>query len=199
MPGQPTTLHAARRLPLLVALALGMAPALAQAPPTTATPAARPNAFAAMTQAPLTADRINALIKSFPDVKKSADAIKAKYKIADRAGTGTTDSFAVLMGVAAVTGELNGVVAKYGFKDFPDWLAVMLSTTTAIAYVGSDAAGDGMAKAIAAIQANTSLSADQKQKAIAAIQAQGALIPKPPQQNIDAVKPYVAELKLLFK
>lgn len=196
-PGLASRLRALPPLVLAIgALTLTLAPAAAQTPP--APQGAQPPAlgFAALTQTPLTAERIAGLIGSFPEVRTAAEAMKSKYKV-PAAGAGA-ESFAAYLGVAGAVGELNGVVRKYGFKDFNDWLGVLLATSSAVVYA-SRAPDVGVTQAIAAIQNNPNMSDEQKQRLVAQMQAQGSLVPKPPQQNIDLVKPFVPELRTLFK
>ena len=58
----------------------------------------------------------------------------------------------------------------------------------------------GMANAIKQIQDNDSLSADQKKMMLQQMQAQmGSMASMAPAANIDAVKPYVDQLAVLFQ
>ena len=175
-------------------------PALAQIPPANQPPAAKASPLA--TQVPLTSDLVQSFIKSFPEVRKTTDALSAKYKMSSQPAVASpVGAFGAWMTIAAAQADLNGTVAKFGFKSFSDWVSVMTSVGAALAFGASDSPDAGMSQVIAAVQANPKLTDAQKQQVIAQMQKASPQIAanRPSQQNIDVVKPFAIELKALFK
>ena len=111
--------------------------------------AAEKNAKADIGNVTLTAKNVEALIASYPDVKKAANALAKKYK-PDASGKTTIDAFSAWLAVSAAQGELNGLVTPYGFTDFRQWLDVLVATARAYAFAKDG--GDVDAKMAAAIE-----------------------------------------------
>lgn len=142
---------------------------------------------------------VESFIASYPAVKEAAATIGAKYGLSTDGDA--TSTWGAWMGATGAWGELNGIVAEHGFTDFAQWLQVTMSVAKAYAFAESgDEMDQGMADALAAIQNDPNLSDAQKEMMIQQLQASMGAVAgvKPSEANIEAVKPYLAELKALF-
>jgi hypothetical protein len=101
------------------------------------------------------------------------------------------NGLAAFMTATAAYGDLNGVVTPYGYKDFRDWMGVALAVTFAAAWAKDGPQMDAM---IAMMAKGASNLPPQAQAGAAAMAAM-----KPPQTNVDAVKPYLAQITPLLK
>jgi hypothetical protein len=147
----------------------------------------------------LDASLVDAFIRTYPEMKSAAEAIAARYDV-DTGGD--PSALAALMTATEAWGELNGVATANGFSDFGHWLQVTISVARAYGFAESGAAVDqGMAEALDAIRSDPNLSDAQKEMLITQMrQAAGTVTAMaPPAGNLEAVKPYMAELKALFE
>ena len=149
----------------------------------------------------LTAQLVEAFIKSYPAVKKSADGLAKKYKIHT-----DTDSAAAKwqawLGSTAAQAELNGIAGQYGFDSFLGWVNVTINVARAYAFAKEGPNMDSqMSAAIAQIKNNPDIPDAQKKMLLKQMAGAGAAIAenKPSQDNIDAVTPYMDQLATLFK
>jgi hypothetical protein len=143
---------------------------------------------------------VESFIASYPAVKEAAETIGAKYGLSTDGDA--TSAWGAWMGATGAWGELNGIVAEHGFTDFAQWLQVTMSVAKAYAFAESgDEMDQGMAEALAAIQNDPNLSDAQKEMMIQQLQASMGAVAgmKPSAANLEAVKPYLAELKALFE
>lgn len=157
-------------------------------------------ASAQMPQVPLTSATVEAFIASYPDVKSTADGLKAQYGDPG-AGGDATASWSAWMAVGGATGALNTAVQAHGFNDFQSWLQVLTSVGMAYGFAKDGGQMDaGMAAAIKQIQDDPNMSDAQKQMMLQQMQAAmgGVAAIRPSQENIDAVTPYIDQLKVVF-
>lgn len=151
-----------------------------------------------MEDASLTGDMVENFIKSYPQVKADAAAIGKKHNIQ---GGGGADGWGAWMAASGAWGELNGTVTPYGFTDFQQWLQVTMTVAKAYAFAESGGEADSaMSQAIDEIKNNPNIPEAQKEMLLKQVQGSMAAVAgvRPSQENIDAVAPYVAELKTLF-
>jgi len=148
----------------------------------------------------LTPDAVATFITSYAAVKQGADDVGKRFGVAEDGAT-PSDMWGAWFGVTAAWGEMNALVAPYGYPDFLTWLKTTMSV--AMAYTFAKEGGEmdaNMAQALALIENNPSLSDDQKKMMADQMQASlgvlGAI--RPPQENVDAVKPYLDQLATLF-
>lgn len=164
--------------------------------------AAQKNAMADVGNVTLTSKNVEALIASFPDVKKAGTALAKKYKSGTDGGKTTVDAFSAWLAISAAQGELNGVVTPYGFTDFRQWLDVLVATARAYAFAKDGGDVDAkMAAAIEQIKNNPDIPDAQKKQLLAGIKGAGAVVStqKPPEVNIAVVTPYMKQLKKVLK
>ncbi|HET7714333.1 MAG TPA: hypothetical protein VFK86_01785 [Bauldia sp.] len=143
---------------------------------------------------------VEAFIASYPEIKDAAQTIGAEYGLSTDGDA--TSTWGAWMGATGAWGELNGIVASHGFTDFPQWLQVTMSVAKAYAFAESgDEMDQGMADALDEIRNNPDLSDAQKEMMIQQLQASMSAVAsvKPSEANIEAVKPYLAELRTLFE
>jgi hypothetical protein len=152
------------------------------------------------TPVPLTADAVQTFITSYPAVKAATGKLSKKYGVkSDKSSA--ANAWSAWMTATAAWAELNGIVTPYGYTDFQTWLQTTISVATAYAFAKEGGAMDAdMAKAVDQIQNNPSLSTAQKKMMLDQMQAATGSIAamRPPQGNLDAVTPYLAQLKVLF-
>jgi hypothetical protein len=149
---------------------------------------------------PLDTSLVEAFIQSYAAVKNAAETIGAKSGL-DTDGDASS-AWGAWMGATGAWGELNGLVTSYGFSDFGHWLQVTMTVAMTYAFAESGGAIDqGMAEALDAITNNPQLSDAQKEMMLQQLQASMGAIAgmQPSQANLDAVQPYMAELKALFE
>ena len=157
-------------------------------------------ASAQMPQVALTSATVEAFIASYPDVKAASDTLKAKYGDPSTGGDATS-SWTAWMAVGGATGALNTAVQAHGFNDFQSWLSVLTSVGMAYGFAKDGGEMDqGIADAIKQIQNDPNMSDAQKQMMLQQMQAAMGSVAamRPSQENIDAVKPYVDQLQVVF-
>ena len=98
----------------------------------------------------LTSKNVEALIASFPDVKKAGNALREEVQAQHQLGKDDVDASLRLARDLRCPGRLNGVVTPYGFTDFRQWLDVLVATARAYAFAKDG--GDVDAKMAAAIE-----------------------------------------------
>lgn len=158
-------------------------------------PAAATAPAATIPQVSLTAAMIRTFITSYPTVRPQMVMVGAKYKVA--ANTANPDQgLSAWASVPQAWTELNAVVAPFGYANFKAYLDVTLSIT--VAYMFSKP-GSQMAASLAQIQTlqnNPQIPAAQKQAILAGLGVLVAMAPS--QQNLDTVRPFMAELAPLL-
>jgi hypothetical protein len=178
---------------------LGATFGLAGAVVATPASAAQQNAAGKLGSAALTAASIEGLIKSYPVVKTSAEALAKKNKV--HIDTSSPAARWQSLGAAiGVMSEMNGVVSPYGFRNFQDWLDVTISVATAYAFAKEGDKMDAqLAAAIKEIKKNPDIPDEQKKILLEQMGQGGAIAGmRPSQENIDAVTPYLDQLAALF-
>jgi hypothetical protein len=165
--------------------------------------------FAAIGQATakthiLTEETVKHFIASFPAVK--AIALSQAADKGKAIASAKNNLAAVIAAVAdkSIADQVTEAVKPHGFKNAAEWASVGESVGRVYAHLKLGTA-DGrakkkLAKAIAKIERNDFLNEKQKQKLTQAIRsgAEDALEP-PPAENVQAVKPMVAELEAMVK
>ena len=142
---------------------------------------------------------IESFISSYPTVKQSADTVSKKYNI--KTDGAQASGWGAWMGANAAWGEMNAVVKPFGFDTFQTWLNATISVAMAYSFAKDGGKMDTqMADAMAKIQNDPNIPPAQKQMLMQQMQASSGAIAsiKPPQANLDAVKPYMAQLAPLF-
>lgn len=191
---------AGRVVALAAAAALTAAtPGLAQSPMMPMSPMSPMAPAAQMPQVPLNKTIIESFIASYPTVKTTADAVSKKYNIKTQGAQAS--GWGAWMGASGAWGEMNAVVKPFGFDTFQTWLNATISIAMAFAFAKDGGQMDKqMADAMAKVQSDPNIPPAQKQMIMQQIQASagsmGAI--KPPQANLDAVKPYLAQLTPLL-
>ncbi len=148
-------------------------------------------------QVELNETTVRNLIASMPEMKTAVE----KYEGLDDGELNDANSVAEALMQIQAAGELDSVVQKYGFADMSGWFATMTSVAMAHTFAKEDVDIDAqLQEAIEGIRSNDGMSDEQKQMFIAQIESSfGALkAMQPSQQNIDAVKPFAAELEEFF-
>jgi len=151
-------------------------------------------------QVKLTSAIVKAFVASYPTVKATADKVGRKYDVQGDSGD-QTGGWGGWMAATAGWAEMNAVVKPYGFSDFKSWLDTTINVALAYSFATHGAEMDaGIAQAVEQIKNNPSLSDAQKQMMIQQMQASMGAVGtmRPPQGNIDAVKPYSAQLAAFF-
>ena len=151
-------------------------------------------------QVKLTSAIVKAFVASYPTVKATADKVGKKYEVQGDRGD-QTGGWGGWMAATAGWAEMNAVVKPYGFSDFKTWLNTTINVALAYSFATHGAEMDaGMAQAVEQIKNNPSLSDAQKKMMIQQMQASMGAVDtmRPPQGNIDAVKPYSAQLATFF-
>ena len=156
---------------------------------------------AQMPQVALTSATVKAFIASYPDVKATAATLQKTYGNPAAGQNDPTTALGAWLAVGAAQNALNSAVRAHGFDSFATWIQVLTSVATAYGFAkDGDKMNAGMADAIKQIQDNDSLSDDQKKMMLQQMQAQmGSMASMAPAANIDAVKPYVDQLAVLFQ
>ena len=153
---------------------------------------------------PLTQDMVKQFIASFPEVKTIAVSHAADK---GKSIASTKDNLAAVIEAVSdksITDRVSKAVKAHGFKDAKEWAAVGQSVGQVYVHLKIGTA-DGKAKkkldkALAKIEKNDFLNDKQKQQLAKALRsgADEALEP-PPEENVNAVKPMVAELEAVVK
>lgn len=157
---------------------------------------------AQMAQVALTSATVQAFIASYRDVKATAATLQKTYGDPGKGEADASAAWGAWLAVGAAQNALNSAVKAHGFDSFATWLQVLTSVATAYGFAkDGDKLNAGMADAVKQIQHNKSLSDDQKKMMLQQLQASmgsiGAVAPPP--GNVDAVKPYLDQLAVLFK
>ena len=156
-------------------------------------------ASAQMTQdVPLTPELIQGFIASYPSIQTKAKEL-GQEEAADSAGS--LANWTAWIGASGVKAELDAVVSPHGFAGIENWVQAFSSIARAYTFAAEGQAIDTqMSEALAKIQADPNIPDDQKQMMLQQMQASAAAIAgmRPAQENIDAVQPYIAELKAVF-
>jgi hypothetical protein len=154
---------------------------------------------AALPQIELTPETVGKFVASYPAVKAKGEELQTQYGLpADLSGT---DAWRAWAGVGGAKSQLDGVVGRYGFSDFSNWLGTLSATARAFAFAQSGSDLDSkMAEALTRIENDPDIPEGQKELMRQQLKHSAAAIAamKPPQQNIDAVKPYADQLGRLF-
>ncbi|WP_088342862.1 MULTISPECIES: hypothetical protein [Rhodomicrobium] len=147
---------------------------------------------------------VRQFIASYPDVKAVivSDGAEKAARVA-----GNKDVLAGLIEVASddkVKGRIDKAVKPHGFSGAKEWLAVAESVSRAYAHLktggGDDKKQKKLDKALAKIEKADFLSDEHKQKLIKQLRkGAGAATEPPPAENIEAVRPMVAQLDAVMK
>ncbi|MEJ2119047.1 MAG: hypothetical protein P8Y36_14650 [Alphaproteobacteria bacterium] len=100
--------------------------------------------------------------------------------------------------------DIDEVARSNGFRNTKEWLSIARAVTQCYAFIklspSKAKAQKKLEKFIRKIKKNGFLNDKQKRQAIDAVRANfGLVMEKPPAQNLEAVKPFVAELDALVK
>jgi hypothetical protein len=151
-------------------------------------------------QTTLTPAIVESFIASYPVVRETTDSLSQQYGIGD-SGDDPSSAWQAWLGVGAAQGALNAACQSYGFQDFGQWVGTFVSIATAYAFAkeGQDTNAE-MQQALADIQNSPNLSDAQKAMMVQQMQAVMGMmgIIMPPQENVDAVRPYIDQLTVLF-
>jgi len=154
-----------------------------------------PAATAQIQQVPLSADMVQRVIVSYPGLKAKAEELGKRYDAPDE---GFAEGLQAWMMASSLHGELNTLAGQYGFDSFLGWLQTVYSVAQAYAFAqGGDKMDAQIAEALAQIDSNPNIPAAQKEMLRQQIQASAAMIGgmRPSQENIDAVTPFLDQLK----
>ena len=156
---------------------------------------------AQMPQVALTSASVQAFIASYRDVKATAATLQKTYGDPGEGQADASAAWGAWLAVGAAQNALNSAVKAHGFDSFATWLQVLTSVATAYGFAkDGDKLNAGMAVAIKQIQDNKNLSDDQKKMMLQQIQSQmGSMASMAPPGNIEAVKPYLDQLAVLFQ
>ena len=154
-------------------------------------------------QVSLTPEMVGRMIDSVPEVRQTAEALQAKYDTGSLdPGNDPAGRWQAWLAYSDASSTLGQVCQKYGFADFPEWVATFSSVAMAHAFARQGGTiDDEMAKAAEAIRNNPNLSDAQKEMMLKQFEASVASVAtmRPSQQNIDAVAPYGDRLEALFE
>jgi hypothetical protein len=150
------------------------------------TPADPPPEFV---QVPLTGAMIQSFIASYPTVKAKTGPIIAKYNITAAAGL---DDDTAKLTLNAARSQLNATASIYGgYPDYQAWINIAMSVASAM----QRAAGDKQADPVILPPPMPGPGARSPPLPI----PQVAAATPPPDANVEAVRPYVAQLQALLK
>ena len=154
-------------------------------------------------QVSLTPEVVDRMIQSMPDVRRTAEGLQAKYDTGKlKFGNDPAGRWQAWLAYSDASSALGQVCQKYGFKDFPSWVATFSSVAIAHAFARKGGGfDDQMAEAVEQIRNNPNMSDAQKEMMLKQIEvAAGSLgAMRPSQQNLDAVAPYGDQLEALFE
>ena len=156
---------------------------------------------AQMPQVTLTNASVQAFIASYRDVKATAATLQKTYGDPGEGQADASAAWGAWLAVGAAQNVLNSAVKAHGFDSFATWLQVLTSVATAYGFAkDGDKLNAGMSDTIKQIQDNKNLSDDQKKMMLQQIQSQmGSMASMAPPGNIEAVKPYLDQLAVLFQ
>ena len=118
-----------------IALAMGgtaaIMPAVAQIPGMTI-----PGMPGMMTQVELTDEMVVNFIASYPTVQPELETMGERYNVPE--GGDAAAAMAAMAMLGQATNELNGLVTPFGFTDFNQYVSVMTSVLSALAFAAPD-------------------------------------------------------------
>ena len=147
----------------------------------------------------LSPDAVENFIESYPDVRASVDGLRDQYDVPD--GGSASASMQAWAALGGAKSQLDNAVSPYGFADFTTWTQTFSAIGQAYAFAREGGSIDNqMSEALAKVRDNPNFSAAQKEMLLQQLQhSSGAIAAmRPSQQNIDAVAPYVDQLKAVF-
>ena len=153
----------------------------------------------------LTDASVKQFIASFPAVK----AVAVKYAVSKGMKVATTNGKETLITVLSIIGDdslktdAEAVVKPYGFEDINEWLGVAKSVSLTYAHLKLSPEDlkkrQKIEKTIAKIEKNDFLPKKAKKEMIEAAREGLDMVENPPAENVEAVKPRLAELEAVVK
>lgn len=146
-------------------------------------------------QVALTAAMVEKFVKSWPDLQALGDEFAETYGVDDDV-TDPITAFAAWSRTAAAKARIDAVLAKHGFADLDEWSTIANSVMLAYTYDPEQLSEANLAAAIAEIKGDAGIPDDQKSAIVEAMRAQFAAARDmvPPPGNVEAVKPFMAEI-----
>ena len=144
------------------------------------------------TQIELTAQSVEGIIASYPELKAAAKDLEAKYHVGKGDDVGSTWGAWLAYGDARA--RFDGLVQTHGFANFEEWVQTLVSVALAYSFAKNGPEMDaGMQQAVDSIQSNPNLSDAQKKMMIEQIQSSMGAVSalKPSENNLKAVGPYM--------
>lgn len=148
---------------------------------------------------------VKQFIASFPAVK----AVAIKYAVSNGMKVATTNGKETLVTVLSIISDdtiktdADTAVKRYGFEDIKEWLGVAQSISLTYAHLKLSPEDlkkrQKIEKTIAKIENNDLLPKKAKKKMIEAAREGLDMVENPPAENVEAVKPRLAEIDAVVK
>lgn len=161
----------------------------------------------AQTQLPpqiqLTPELVESFVTSYPELRELGTRLEQKY---GKVAADPEDPSSFVVGYAQYAdarAQMQGIVERHGIPSVENWVQVAYSVMLAYSFAergdGGGSVDSEMAEAIDQIKNDKSIPDQQKEQLIAMLEQQMAQISqlRPPPGNIEAVTPYVEQIKLI--
>jgi hypothetical protein len=137
---------------------------------------------------------------SYDAVRETASELSAQYDQSDQSSF--IGGWHGWMGEGGARSDLDATVDAYGFADFAAWVEVLSSIARSYAFVTEFEDADiQISQALERVQSDPSISEADREMMLQQLEhtAKTIALMRPSKENIDAVKPHLAELAGFFE